>query len=95
MSEIQPNGRFRPQPGVVFRRVEDEAVLLDTRSGVYFGLNETGAVLWQALEAGLSSLLELEAVVMRSFATDSTNVQADVRAWLRELENHGLLERVE
>lgn len=80
---------------MVFRRVEDEAVLLDTRSGVYFGLNETGAVLWQALEAGPSSLADLESVLMRSFAADPGALQADVRDWVLELENHGLVERIE
>jgi hypothetical protein len=47
-------------PDVMFRYLNDEAVLLDLKSGTYFGLNDVGARTWQLiLEHGrLSRVLE-------------------------------------
>lgn len=47
-------------PDVMFSHLNDEAVLLDLKSGKYFGLNDVGARTWQLiLEHGrLSRVLE-------------------------------------
>lgn len=47
-------------PDVMFRHLNDEAVLLDLKSGTYFGLNDVGARTWQlVLEHGkLSRVLD-------------------------------------
>ena len=47
-------------PDVMFRNLNDEAVLLDLKSGTYFGLNDVGARTWQLiLEHGrLSQVLD-------------------------------------
>jgi hypothetical protein len=36
-------------PDVMFRHLDDEAVLLDLKSGTYFGLNDVGARAWQLI----------------------------------------------
>ena len=36
-------------PEVMFRNLNDEAVLLDLKSGLYFGLNDVGARTWQLI----------------------------------------------
>ena len=36
-------------PDVMFRNLNDEAVLLDLNSGTYFGLNDVGARTWQLI----------------------------------------------
>ena len=36
-------------PEVMFRHLNDEAVLLDLKSGTYFGLNDVGARTWQLI----------------------------------------------
>lgn len=36
-------------PDVMFRNLNDEAVLLDLKSGTYFGLNDVGARTWQLI----------------------------------------------
>jgi hypothetical protein len=39
---------------VLIRTVGDELVLLDLQKGVYYGLNATGARIWELLASGLS-----------------------------------------
>ena len=41
-----------PHPAVVARALPDGSVLFNSQTEVYFGLNETGTVIWQALVAG-------------------------------------------
>jgi len=62
--------------GVVFKKLDDESVLLDLRSGTYFGLNDTGTCLWQ----GLSELQNVDAAVRRlleTFEVDLATARAD------------------
>jgi hypothetical protein len=39
---------------VLFRELDDEAVLLNLKTGVYFGLNPTGLRIWQLIVEGRS-----------------------------------------
>lgn len=41
--------RVAVPPGVMFRDLDGEAVLLELHSGRYFGLNETGTRIWTLL----------------------------------------------
>ena len=68
--------RLRVRDGVVFKRLDDESVLLDLRSGTYFGLNDTGTCLWQ----GLSELQNVDAAVrglLETFEVDRATARAD------------------
>lgn len=82
----------RPAPGVLFQSVPDGAVLLDTRSEVYFGLNAVGARIWQLLPPATRTADELCAAVHDAYpdAPEDT-VRADVRNLLRALEDAGLV----
>jgi hypothetical protein len=69
---------------VLFRRLEEEAVLLDLRSGIYFGLNDVGARTWQLiLEHGALSLV-LDALV-QEYDADREVVERDLIALAAEL----------
>lgn len=39
---------------VLFRQLDQEAVLLDLKSGTYFGLNDVGARMWALIVSGQS-----------------------------------------
>lgn len=56
---------FRVSAHVRFRRIDDEAVLLDARSDAYFGLNPSGVTVWEALSAGAGPKGAEEALVLR------------------------------
>lgn len=89
------DGSERPLPevvgDVVYNRVSDGAVLLSTDAEVYFGLNETGARIWEHLRecdtvAGLCRALEGEYPEV-----EPDTIRADVEELLEELAEHGLL----
>jgi hypothetical protein len=78
----------------VFSKVDTEGVLLDTRSGVYFGLNETGSLLWSVLEGGSATLDDLRASLVSAFEAVPDSLAADLEAWVLEMKEHDLLEVV-
>lgn len=80
-----------PAPGVLFQALPDGAVLLDTRSEVYFGLNAVGARVWQLLP-GARTLDELSAAVAAEYPdADPRRVRADVEKLVEALVAEGLL----
>ena len=52
-------GDLEPADEVILHEQEGEAFLLHVPSGRYFGLNETGLVVWKALLAGEDPAEEL------------------------------------
>ena len=58
---ISLHDRFAVPADVVFRHLDDEAVLLNLKSGTYFGLNELGARIWALLgeRRALEDVLEI------------------------------------
>lgn len=81
-----------PAPGVLFQPVPDGAVLLDTRSEVYFGLNAVGARIWQLLPPATRTEDELCAAVREAYPdAPAEAVRADLASLLRALKDAGLV----
>lgn len=79
---------------VLSRELDGEAVLLDLRSGRYFGLNGTGARVWAFLKEGL----EREAIAEKltdEFEVDLERARADVDVFITALMERGLIRRVQ
>ena len=69
---------------VLFRQLDDEAVLLDLKSGTYFGLNDVGARTWQLIvEHGvLSRVLD---ALLREYAAEREVIERDLLELGRQL----------
>ncbi len=81
-----------PHPDVVTRTLPDGSVLFHPLTEVYFGLNETGTVIWQALASGASSEEALAAAVRERWPdAGATDVVCHVRELLADLSIEGLL----
>ena len=83
--------RFSVPPQVMSRLVEDETVLLDIASGMYFGLDGVGKRIWESIADGLS-LGDAVSVITAEFEVDDTQAQADVIEFATELVSRGLLD---
>jgi Coenzyme PQQ synthesis protein D (PqqD) len=68
-----------------------EAAILDLRSGVYYGLNQTGAFLWNQLKEPVSVRTVRDAMV-DEFAVDAVHCERDLIRILTELVDRGLVE---
>jgi hypothetical protein len=82
-----------PAPEVLFRERSDESVLLNLKSGRYFSLDAVGTRIWQLLLEGRT--LEATMVqLMREYDVSREELQADIAAFVRSLEAHGLVVRL-
>ena len=84
---------LRPRAQVVFRQLDDEAVLLDLKSGMYFGLNPVGTRVWQLLadQAALSAVLE---TLAGEYDVERDELERDLLTLGRELCDRGLAEKI-
>jgi Coenzyme PQQ synthesis protein D (PqqD) len=81
-----------PHPAVIARALPDGSVLFHPQTEVYFGLNETGTVIWEALAKGAASEEALVACV-RDRWPDAAPVEvfSHVRELLADLSIEGLV----
>ena len=90
MADINLDTKLNIPPQVMSRLVEDETVLLDLASGLYFGLEGVGQTIWESLSSG-RSLSETVATITVEYDVDETQAEADVVAFAGELVERGLL----
>jgi hypothetical protein len=89
---IHPGTRLRPSERAVMRGLDDEAVVLDLRSGQYFSLNATGRRVWELVAAGCDVAAVVDALA-GEFDAPRSALADDVGALLAELVEVGLLVR--
>ena len=79
---------------VVYRPVTDGAVLFNVQDEAYFGLNTSGAYIWEALPPVSYTMDELCARLGARYPdVDAATLRADVVELLEQLISYGLLER--
>lgn len=71
--------------------VADEAVLLDTQAGLYFGLDPVGARIWSLLAAGHSAT-EICDRLEADFDVSRERLEADVRRFIADLAAQRLIQ---
>lgn len=84
---------FAVSPSVVFRQMDDGAVLLDLESGVYFGLDEVGTRVWTLL-VEQKTPDAVCAAMLGEFDVEPGVLAEDVRRLVGELQQNGLLRTV-
>jgi SAM-dependent methyltransferase len=92
-ASVPERAAFRVSERVLARRVARELLLLDTATGVYHVLNETGAVVWESLEQG-ERVETIVADVATRYDVDASQASADVEAIVAELREANLIEAV-
>ncbi|HEX9763771.1 MAG TPA: PqqD family protein [Candidatus Acidoferrales bacterium] len=86
-----PRGRVRPARDVVFRELGGEMVLLNLKSGVYYGLNESGTQMWTLL-VELKDPGRVVEALEREYAASRDQLEGDLRELLGTLRAKGLIE---
>jgi hypothetical protein len=92
MTTTTLNTNVNVPPAVLFRDLEGEAVLLNTVTGNYYGLDKVGARMWQCLtESG--SVSEAYSVLLQEFDVTPERLQADLLVFVDKLCDKALLSR--
>lgn len=83
----------KPKASVVYRAMPDGAVLFSPAEETYFGLNETGACIWENLAPLRTTIDEVCAEVVKRFpGAEPARVREDVGQLIKELVEGGLVE---
>jgi hypothetical protein len=78
----------------VSSRLGDEVAILELDQGVYFGLNNTGAFLWNLMQQPVR-VNEMHAALVEEFEVDLDTAEKDLLRVLGELRDAGLIEHVD
>lgn len=87
---MHPETRVRIAEGVITKEVGDELVLLDVERGVYYGLHEVSARIWQLLGAGESVGTTMERL-LEEYDVERETLEQDVARLIGELREAGLV----
>jgi hypothetical protein len=87
---IAMNGSVRIEPHVRSMIDGDGAVLLDLKAGRYYSLNGVGARIWSRAEKGMT-LAQILEDLQQAYQVPSEKLAADLTAFVRAMEEKGLL----
>jgi coenzyme PQQ synthesis protein D (PqqD) len=88
--EHMGNAGPKPHPDVVWRRVGEEAVLVDLKTNRIYSLNDTGARLWELISAG-HDRAAVETALIEEFDVEESELRRQVAAGLEQLAKAGLV----
>lgn len=75
---------------VFSQEVDGEMVLLDMNSESYFGLDETGSAIWQAMQK-TGSLQEVYEEMLEQYEVDAEILEQDILNFVEKLIESGLV----
>jgi hypothetical protein len=90
VAALPTGARLRVADHVRWATLNRRTVLLCLRTGAYFGLNETGTRIWQAILDGRAAA-DIRAELRRGTRADAARVDADCAAFTTELAQRELL----
>jgi hypothetical protein len=89
---LQAHTRHVLNRDVVFAELDAEAILLNTTTGIYFGLDDVATRIWALLDQDLTDE-QIHAQILDEYAVDADELRADLDRLLGQLEAHGLITR--
>jgi len=69
----------------------DDIVILDLKAGLYFSLNDVGALVWQLIQQP-RSVKDLRDAILATFDVEREVCERDLEALLRDLASRNLVE---
>lgn len=90
MWEIGPASLVRVPKEVLVEFYDDAAVLLDSGTGAYVGIDGTGVIFWRALAGG--TIESAVSTLARVFDAEPSILRQDLVVFCQRLANLGLLE---
>jgi hypothetical protein len=87
---LQVDKALRPHPDVVWRRVGEEAVVVNLKTNRIYSLNHTGARFWELISGG-HDREAAEAALIDEFDIEESKLRKEVATVLDELTREGLI----
>ena len=88
---ISSDSTFVVSSDVLISQLDGESVLLDLKSGTYFGLGEVGTRVWDLLATG-HPIDKAHELLVTEYDVDSNTLREDLESLVESLVEHGLAE---
>lgn len=88
---MNPTAIFRRKGDVIYRVIDDEAVVVRTGTSEVLGLNAVGARILDLVDGELTVGALIERLASE-YEVDRAQLEADVELFLREMTDDGVLE---
>jgi hypothetical protein len=85
------NDNFKHSRRVAWRKVADEAVILDVESAAYYSLNGAGLRMWELLGEG-AGIADIAVRLSDEFDAEEGEIKKDCAELVSRLKKEGLLE---
>ena len=82
---------LKPSSGQMSSIVAGDEVILNTKSGVYFGLNPVGSWIWNLMKEGIS-VQDIKEKALEKYQVSPEDFERDLIEILQSLADGGLLE---
>jgi hypothetical protein len=90
VAKLTLTSRVRIDDDVLFQELQGEAVLLNLKTGVYFGLDEVGTRIWQLM--GQNGLLsEMLKLMLQEYDVPEEQCAQDLLDLVAQLQEQGLV----
>lgn len=76
---------------LLFCELSDGAVILDLKSGVYYGLDAVGTTIWSLIQEP-KPIRDILAAVLEEYEVEAGRCEQDLRELLREMNSLNLVE---
>jgi hypothetical protein len=88
---LAPHLKFKPSKNVFCSDVDREKVILNLKTGAYYGLEELGARIWDLLQQS-KTFIEIRDIVTREYQVETEECERDLQELLQELLDAELIE---
>jgi hypothetical protein len=89
ITDIQ-NPPFQIHSDAIFTQMEDQMVILNYETGIYYALNEPGVRIWQLIEQN-NTLEDIIAKLLKEYRVSEEKLQHDVINLVEKLKEKGLI----
>lgn len=77
--------------GQIAAKMNDETVILNSNSGVYYGLNSIGETIWNLIQQP-KTFAEVRDAMLTKYEVSSEQCQSDLLSLLEQLQSEGLIQ---
>ena len=91
MRKISLDSKIGISQDALIREIEGESVLLNLKSGIYFGLNSVGTRIWHLLQQ-FQSLKKVLPVLAAEYQVGLERCQKDLLSLIAALDQSGLVQ---
>ena len=89
--DVSENAIISPTQAQISSEIADEAVILNLDSGIYYGLNEVGARIWELIQQP-QSFSELCSILLEEYDVSAEACERDLKKILLDLKTASLIE---